>query len=205
MSKIFEGDPAETRLAELGLPGSDVLVEAVRYGAAAARSTTDRHPAPYRGYRMWAEATAYLRFELPPPWEPLIDSGVELVVSRPDGVAIVVTKGNGATASRTIEPQSHYDRGDAVQRLVNGSLDSLFDEGHRPEWEVWFLLHCLLADSCAAELSRPLALDDTGSVTAWTERILLPTDDPGIGGRRLAAGPDRPVPDVEVPVTRRAI
>ncbi len=205
MSKIFEGDPAEVRLAELGLPGSEVLVQAVLYGAAAARSTNDLHPAAYRGYRMWAEATEYLRFELPPPWEPLTESGVELVASRPDGVAIVVTKGNGATASRTIEPQAHYDRGEAVQRLVNGSLDSLFDEGQRPEWEVWFLLHCLLPEGGAAERARPRALDDTGSVTAWTERILLPTDDPGIGGRRPVALPERPVPDIEVPVTRRAI
>jgi hypothetical protein len=205
MSKLFEGDPAEARLEELGLPGSGVLVGAVLYGAAAARSTTDNHPAPYRGYRMWAEATAYLRFELPAPWEPVTDSGVELVASRPDGIAIVVTKGNAATASRTIEPQAHYERGDAVQRLVNGSLDSLFDEGRRPEWQVWFLLHFLLPESCPAELSRPIALDATGAVTGWVERILLPTDDPGVGERRPAATPDRPVPDIEVPVTRRAV
>jgi hypothetical protein len=205
MSKIFEGDPAEARLAELGLPGSQVLVDAVLYGAAAARSTTDFHPAPYRGSRMWAETTAYLRFELPPPWEPLTDSGVELAVSRPDGVAIVVTKGNAATASSAIEPQADYERGEAVQRLVNGSLDSLFDEGQRPEWEVWFLLHFLRVAGCAAELSRPLSVDSTGSVTAWTERILLPTDEPGIGGRRVTTTPPSGVPDVEVPVTRRAV
>jgi hypothetical protein len=205
MSKLFEGDPAEGRLDELGLPGSGTLVDAVLHGAAAARSTTDFHPAPYRGYRMWAETTAYLRFELPAAWEPAVESGVELVASRPHGVAIVVTKGNAATASRTIEPQAHYDRGDAVQRLVNGSLDSLFDEGQRPEWQVWFLLHFLLPDGCAAELSRPLSLDPAGCVTAWTERILLPTEQPGVGARRPAAVPERRLPDIEVPVTRRAV
>jgi hypothetical protein len=205
VARIFEGEPAEARLSELGVEGTKPLVEAVLYGAAAARNTTDRHPTSYRGIRMWAEATEYLRFVLPEPWEPLTDGGVDLVVNRERGIAISVTKGDAATASRTMPPQVHYDRGEAVQRLVNGSFDTLFARGRRPEWEVWFLLHFLQPESCAAELSRPRAIDADGSVTGWAERVLLPTEDGGIGVRTPADAPRRPVPEVEVPIARRAV
>lgn len=205
MSKILEGEPAEARLAELGLPGSQVLVEAVRYGAAAARNTVELHPTAYRGYRMWAETTYYLRAELPTPWEPATDHGVELVLSRPHGVGIVVTKGNVATADPGTEPQVHYERGEAIQRLVNGWMDTLFDLGPRPRWQAWFLLHRLLPESsCAAELSRPIAVDGRGVVAGWAERILLPTEEPGLG-TGVPASPLRPAPEIEVPVARRSV
>lgn len=205
MARIFEGEPAEARLSELGLDGTKPLVEAVLYGAAAARNTTDLHPAGYRGIRMWAEATEYLRHELRPSWEPLTDGGVDLVVNRERGVAISVTKGDAATASRTMQPQVHYDRGEAVQRLVNGSYDTLFARGRRPEWEMWFLLHFLQPETCAAELSRPSGIGVDGAVTGWAERILLPTEDGGVGVRTPADAPQRPVPEVEVPIERRAV
>jgi hypothetical protein len=112
-----------------------------------------------------------------------------------------------------------YKRGDVVQRLVNGSLDTLFTVGRRPRWEVWFLLHHLESDGCAVELSRPAFIDPDGRVAGWHTRLLLPTAEPGAlgavpsivvpgpspAGAGAGAGAGRPVPEVDVPVRRRVV
>src|SRR5262249_24106342 len=53
VGEIWDGDDAEERVRRLGLPGSQVLVDAIGYGAAAARTVTAQHPANYRGIRLW--------------------------------------------------------------------------------------------------------------------------------------------------------
>jgi hypothetical protein len=205
VSRVYEGEAAESRLQELGVPGSEVLVDAIGYGAAAARSVTAKHPVSYRGLRLWAEATAYLRFELKHPWQPETILGVDLVVEQQRGIGIIVTKGDGATGNRSYAPQVVYERGEVIQRLINGSLDTLFTVGERPRWEVWFLLHHLARESCPAELSRPLSIDPRGWVTGWHERILLPAADPF--ARRVAEVPvpGQGGPEIDVPVTRRVV
>jgi hypothetical protein len=205
MSRIFVGEAAEARLRRLGLPGSEVLVQAIEAGEAAARSVTAYHPAPYRGNRLWAEATAFLRFSLEPRWEPEFVAGADIVVERERGAAIIVTKGDGATGDPSFEPQVSYERGEVIQTLVNGSLDTLFTAGSRPEWEVWFLLHNLQKDSCPAELSRPLGVDRRGWVSGWESRVLLPTTGHGPSGDVTAAPPTQPAPAIDVTVTRRVV
>lgn len=202
MAAIHTGEEAEARLQGLGLPGAGVLTGAIAHGVAAARTVTAMHPSSYRSHRLWAEATMYLRWHLSSPWEPEVESGVDLVVERERGVGIVVTKGDGAVGDPRFEPQVLYERGEAIQRLVNGSLDTLFTAGQPPRWEVWFLLHHLDGDDCTAELARPLAISERGWVAGWHSRLLLPA----VG----ATGPvepaaDRPVPEVDVPVARRVV
>jgi hypothetical protein len=203
MAEILEGPDAERRVWRLGIPGTAILVDALGYGSAAARTVTAAHPLSYRGQRLWAEATAYLRMELPEPWEPEVIVGVDLVVNRQSGIAMIVTKGDGATGQRQHTPQVHYERGEVIQRLVNGSLDTLFTVGQRPEWEVWFLLHRLQADACAAELARPAALDRQGAVVSWVTRLLLPGTARAPRGRIAVPAPSSPTADVDVPVRRR--
>jgi hypothetical protein len=205
MAKIYEGEAAEAKLDDLGLAGSAVLLDAIDAGAAAARSVTAEFPAGYRGMRLWAEATAHLRRHLPPPWKPEVSSGAELVVHHERGVGIVVTKGNEATGHAHYQPQVVYDRGESLQRLVNGSPDTLFGPGQRPDLELWFLLHHLEAEGCPAELSLPLTIDKRGQVAGWHSRVLLPTRGPGSRGGLAVAAPDRPMPEIDVPVTRRIV
>jgi hypothetical protein len=206
---IYAGEEAEARLQGLGLPGAAVLSGAIAHGVAAARTVTAMHPSSYRSLRLWAEATMYLRWHLPSPWEPEVESGVDLVVERERGVGIVVTKGDGAVGDPRFEPQVLYERGEAIQRLVNGSLDTLFTIGQPPRWEVWFLLHHLDGDDCTAELARPLAISERGWVAGWHSRLLLPAVGAvgAIGPAEPAAdtAADRPVPEVDVPVARRVV
>ena len=74
--------------------------------------------------------------------------------------------------------------------MVNGTFDSLFEEGSRPEWDVWFLLHYVAGDHIVpAELSRPRSIDRDGFVPSWIERLIIPSfaDDGGGSKKRLSS------------------
>jgi hypothetical protein len=204
---LYVGAIAEARLQQLGLHGSCKLVESLMDGMAAAKACGPYHPAQYPGTRMWAETVASLRYRLAADgWEPEVICGVDLLVERKRGIAIIVVAGNNSTGSRYV-PQPRYDRDEVIRRLVNGEADTLFSKGERPVWTVYFLLHLLDGDNVRAELSRPLALAPTGSVQLWAERIVLPEIGEGPDPRRSGRDhdPDIPVaPSIEVDVRRRA-
>lgn len=200
---LFEGPAAELRAQQLGLPGTAPLTAALDDGASAARATTEWHPIAYRGQRMWGEAVYSLREGLlAHGWEAETLLGVDLVIERRRGIAIIVTAGDGSSGTHYI-PQVRYERREVIQRLVNGEIDSLFDSVRtRPEWEIWFLLHFLTGQTLRGELSRPSEVNNTGWVTSWAERIILPEQTLGGDSSRLAISSP---PEIEVDVRRRAV
>ena len=203
-AKIHLDHGAEARVQQLGLPGVAALADALHDGASGARATTAIHPRAYRGQRMWGETVASLRQGLEANgWEGENFHGVDLVVDRRLGTALVVTAGDSATGRAGYVPQVRYERKEVIQKLVNGGYDTLWDAEVRPEWEVWFLLHHLDADGLQAELSLPTEIAASGRVRGWVERILLPDTafgGPGSTGRRVDEGP----PAIDVEVQRRA-
>ncbi len=209
-ARVFTGPSAEARAQQLGIAGGTArLVAALRDGASAAKATTDMHPAPYKGQRMWAEAVASLATSLTKDlitkkdWQYEPYRGVDLVVNRRQCVAIIVTAGDSATGNEHYRPQVRFDRGDAVQGIVGGHLDQLWGPTPvSPKWEVWFLLHFLTADQLTGELSRPAGIGPGGYVTGWPERIILP--DTAFGGARTRSRRDDDAPPaVDVDVQRR--
>jgi hypothetical protein len=149
---------------------------------------------------MWAETVAALGYGLVPHgWEKEVLLGVDLVVHRNLGIAIVVTAGEDVGDEHRL-PQVRYERKEVTLALVNGSLDTLWGPQPRPEWEPWFLLHKLEGERLDAELSRPRAIGDGGMVTQWVERVLLPGMD--FTGAVKRTAPDTP-PEVNVTVERR--
>src|SRR4051794_25635793 len=98
---VHHGPGADSRLQRLGIArGSDPIVEAMKDGAAGARAATDYHPRSYAGQRMWGDTTAALRIYLEAfGWETLYFMGVDLVLHRPTGVALIVTAGDAATGN----------------------------------------------------------------------------------------------------------
>ena len=200
---ILAGVAAEARTQQLGLPGTALLVEALRDGASAARTTTPMHPRAYRGQRMWGEAVASLGFSLTPHgWEHQTFLGVDLIVEPRLGTALLVTAGDAATGREDYVPQVRYERREVIQGLVNGSLDTLWGPTPRPEWEVWFLLHNLALTSLSAELSHPISVNNSGRVMGWSERIMMP--DTAFGGPNPSTRRDEHQPaEVRVEVQRR--
>lgn len=205
------GIGAEVRLRQLGIPGSPVLVDAVRDGASGYRATTTDHPLGYGGHRMWGETVNSIRHGLRSRgWERQVIDGVDLTVSRSTGVGIIVAAGDGSTGDDRFRPHFRYDHPGVISQIVAGGLDTLFDcPAERPTWEVWFLLHHVSAASVRAELSRPTGIGHAGRVTGWLERILLPEQPfvgPGTGSRIASSdqgGGGTPA-SVDVPVRRRA-
>jgi hypothetical protein len=195
---VLTGPEAEGRLRQIGLSGFTPLIEALRDGAGAARSTTEFHPRSYPGQRMWAETHASLAHRLRgEDWTPDNFFGADLLVCARKGTAIVVTAGDSATGREGYLPQVRYERREVITGLVNGHADSLFMAGDRPEWSIWFLLHHLASTGAQAELSKPATITKTGWVYNWEERILFPESD--MPERRR---PSQPA-DIEVPVERR--
>jgi hypothetical protein len=203
-AQVFTGPRAEARAQQLGIAGgTDPLVAALRDGASGARATTPMHPLPYKGQRMWGETVASLGTRLLPVWSHEVYRGVDLVLNRFRGVAIIVTAGDSATGKENYFPQVRFDRGEAVQGIANGELDQLWGSTPtRPEWDVWFLLHFLQGNSLTGELSRPSRIGPGGWVTGWSERIILPDTTFGGAKPRSRQGDDAP-PAVEVDVQRR--
>lgn len=206
------GIAAEVRLHQLGVPGSPVLVDAVRDGASGYRNTTPLHPVGYGGQRMWGETVNSTRRGLiPHGWEPETVSGVDLTVNRVLGISIIVVSGDESTGRSGLAPEFRYDHPRVLRQIVGGHLDTLWETpGERPEWEVWFLLHQVGPRSVNAELSRPRGIAPSGSVTGWSERILLP-DQPFAGpgarsssGSGTGTGSGTSPAAVDVPVRRRA-
>lgn len=203
---VFTGPHAEARAQQLGIAGGTApLVAALRDGASGARATTAMHPRSYSGQRMWGEAVASLRRRLLPGWEPEVYRGADLTLNRARGVAIIVIAGDSTSGREDYPfPQVRYDRGEAIQGIVNGGLDQLWGSPTptRPLWEVWFLLHFLQQSTLSAELSRPSGIGRGGWVTGWPERIILPDTTFG-GAKRRTEGADDAPPAVEVDVQRR--
>ncbi len=207
-AQVFTGPSAEARAQQLGIPGGTApLVAALRDGASAAKATTELHPAPYKGQRMWAEAVASLAHaltkKLATDWQYEPYLGVDLIANRRQGVAIIVTAGDSAAGKEHYLPQVRFDRGDAVRGIVGGQLDQLWGPTpSRPKWEVWFLLHFLAADQLTGELSHPAGVGPGGYVTGWPERIIVPDTTFGGAKTRSRRDDDAP-PTVDVDVQRR--
>lgn len=201
---VHTGVVADVRLQQLGIPGPQPLLTALNDGASCARATTGRHPAAYRGQRMWGETVASLRVALASQgWMAENFKGVDLVLEPRRGVALVVTAGDPAVGDQRYSPQVRYERREVMKAMVNNSAPTLWGDDDPLRWEVWFLLHHLTSRALEAELSRASVLTSDGGVAAWMERILLPQTTFGpTPKRRPEVGAP---PAIEVDVQRRAL
>ena len=201
---IYEGEAADTRLAQLGIPSAAPLCDALAAGASAYRSTNADHPDSYKGSRMWGETTMVLRRVLRPfGWDRGELIGLQMVTNARHGRAVVVTAGSpGSGDPECLIPQVRYKRRTVMTHLVNGVQAGLFDDfvDEHPVWDVWCLLHHVRRDRVDAELSSPRGIDREGWVTSWAERIILPSI--GFGPAARADVPS-PAPDPQVDISRR--
>ena len=67
----------------------------------------------------------------------------------------------------------------------------------------WFMLYFRDGDEVRSELSLARAVNDSGALIDWAERLILPKIDL-LDGPPEGRGSQPPDPDIEVPVERRA-
>ena len=213
--EIQEPDPLAViaRLHELGIP-QEVLLEALRIGYQKGDFTTAAHPRTYQGTVVWGEITAELRGRLKAlGWDLDDTDNIARVISPDEEVVVVAVRGNHRTGRRSKHEQlsTLRPRGPAGVRIIKVNIQFeliLQEDGDEMSQDVlsdfggtWFLLYNRVEDIIRSELSFANAVDESGSLLKWRERLVLPDidllrpppeDDQGEG-----------TPDVDVPVTRR--
>lgn len=191
------GDPAEA-LSALGVP-IEVLLDALRQGESAARLATQFHPVTTAGTSRWFDTVAGVRREMATVgWRNIEVRSAPRTVNEEGTIAIAVTSGNVRTGLRGgagPQPRSARAKGPATLRSVqvNGQLAFDIDLPGPADvaadvsggTETWFLLYFREAArdgknaQLRAELSLPVGVTETGYVSEWGRRIILPAIDLG--------------------------
>lgn len=178
-----------TRLAELGLQEGS-LRNAVEWAISHLSYCTSLEPPQGPGMIVWSKAVRALREALlPSGWTPDNRNGYPTVVS-PDGrLAIAVATGSSRTGqSGTPFPTTKNPKGVLTEKAVIANVagfrqlsleDSDAETAEEPigveARQTWVLLFDFdeLVDLISLELSMPKAIDKSGFITSWSERILL--------------------------------
>lgn len=209
---VVEPDEAEVhrRLEELGVPWL-ILGNALRIGHQAADFVTASYPPCHTGQVVYGETTAGLRSELGARgWENDDTNNIARIVSPCGETVVVVNSGNRYTGRRGNDRRvsTRYPRGRAAQRIINDNLQmELFDPAEisvlpaAPKRLTWILLYDRRGDTIRSELSCPVAVSETGEVTGWRERLVLPAIDLTVPSPTIPE--DEGPSDVDVTVTRR--
>ena len=206
-----DGADVRRRLAELGIP-AEVLSNAVRAGHDLGEFVTVAHPRTYQGLVIWGEITASLRSGLSVFGWTLDDAdNIPRAVSPEGDVTIVAISGNEHTGLRNKHEQlsTRRRRGPGGVRIISQNtqyeleLDLVSRTNNDPTGSVgtWFLLYFRAGDVVRSELSYAKAVDQSGELIDWKERLILPDID--VGGPALILDAPPAPPDVEVPVWRR--
>ena len=205
---VVEPLDVRARLRELDLIETD-LTESLLTGASGMALCTSNHPPIYAGLTFWAEAVRTLRDrKMADGWQRSDARNYSTVINADRTLQIAIARGDEWTGRHDVpdgKPSTQHKKGTATQLAVeiNQQL-SLFDEVPAVLDEVpdaatttWVLLHYLHAHKIRCELSRPTAINSSGFVEAWGERIILGTID--LDPTRITLPDDAPVaPDVLV-------
>ena len=184
-TQIFEGPEAESRLRELGLMVEELL-DVIANAATVASTTTGLHPQTAQGYFLWATLVYGLRASLvPSAWTVEDDRGYPLVVHPSRQHALTAAGGDYGTGVVTLRPTTRSGKGPATRDAVDANqgsfwtIDDTWADGAPATaiWRTYILLVRIDEDGNVwSELSLPSALDPSGRVAGWSERIIIPTE-----------------------------
>jgi hypothetical protein len=184
--KVYEGDDALRRLAEMGLRAEFLTDSATRGNERRARCTP-HHPRSYPGQVMWAETLAALRIKLldrREKWKIGNKQNYETVFHGGHCVAIAVVGGDDNTGVRgPVHPMTARPRGPVTNKRVRHNLavgqlplpgvpipeaKPITDE----DCITWFFLINARENKLYGELSLPI-VGSRKRITNWAERIIL--------------------------------
>jgi len=150
---------------------------------------------------------------IPKGWVASDEANVAAVLQPELGVAVVVTRGDEATAESMALPRTKYPRGPVTIAAVKQNRQALLFESRETNEKIisgsneptplrvtWFLLLAPASDSIQLELSLPRAADEQGRIASWSERIILPAVNTDGDDFSVV---EQPGHDVVVEVTRK--
>lgn len=211
-SPVHTGADAVSRLAELDGITVDMLHRAAAVGDQARREVSPLHRSNYSGTRMQAETFGDLAEQLVPRgWKkPQRKEDILERLHAPSGrFALTVNSGTIDVGLIDGVPSTRHPRGGAGQEAIDTNQGMLFDlpvRQTRDDVLTWFMLFYVderQEGQIHMEVSLP-ELRQGGRIVAWRERIIVPPLDPPAGRGDRVVEPAPQVPDVDVPVFRRA-
>ena len=206
------------RLGGLQIPE---LREAVRANFLAQAACTRNDALTAAGFIGWNASVRVLReFLIPKGWIPKNIKNSPRITSPDGSMAIMWATGDEATGNPMVMPKTKSNKGTTTRTAINNNEAQiwLFSDEMIPHMmpvtsagqskkSTWVLLVYVRIDplgnhSVRAELSLPVGMDESGRITAWSERIILPeiTTD----GDDLTKEPAEYAPEQEIIVHRKA-
>lgn len=193
---VYKEQPeVDTTLDKLGLQIHE-LQEAAKanFLAQAACTANDAPTAP--GFIGWNASVRALReFLIPKGWTREDIKNSPRITSSEQDVTIMVATGDEATGNPMATPKTKSNKGTTTRNAINNNENqvSLFSEEMIPHTmpaksinqangSTWLLLVHVHIDQQSedpkhiirCELSLPVGMDQSGHITAWSERIILP-------------------------------
>ena len=210
MRLITNAVEVEARLTELQLRRG-WLEHSVRVGDAGASSSTALHPPNDGGVRRYADTVAGLRAQaLPHGWEMSNAKNYCTVFNRRSKTAVAVMAGDAMTGLAFGTPKSLSPRGPiTIDRIArNKGQLSMFPKIKAPseiveeDCSTWALIQYGTDEGVQFELSLPKAMNASGYVTDYEERILFGRIDPQAQVLPVGSQPNGD-PDVDFVVIAR--
>lgn len=187
MAQVRIESDAVNRLGQMDVTVGQVQRALLRADAEA-RQSNDLDPPNLGGFNRWGKGVRFLREELLPNGWGYDNSRLFCRTIHPSGeFAIVVSSGDDFVGEFVpgCSPSTKYSKGETVVRAVAINEQLSFDFGtgadqnatHVAEAMItWFLLFRATEEKIYAELSLPSAID-SGTISEWNERIILPPID----------------------------
>ena len=179
-----EPDDVEAALACLGLAVAPLVV-AVNRGHLEAISRTANDAPNAAGFYQWNETLRAMREELALFGFTRSDAGSYSTALRSDKrMAIAVSSGDEGTGVAAASPSTKQGKGPRTIAAVSSNatqLELFPGEIMMPppaddiDCLTWILLFRAAATELRAELSLPVTMNDGGQISAWRERIILPS------------------------------
>ena len=209
---VHETFEVVARLSDFDLTVANLLAP-VKAGYSARVDCTDLDPPIYPGLTMFSVAVRQLRIELiPKGWTQCDGGNYSRTISADKRLGIGVALGDSATGVPGLSPSTQSPKGAKTMQAVAANVmqlhldleipDGFESIGNHVGFSTWLLLVHMANEELRAELSHPLAFDDSKRVCVWRERIILP---------RVPIEPADQIDidagegvDVNVPVHRRA-
>lgn len=177
VSRVYsEIAEVQTRLAEFGVTKEELL-DIVRAAAGAKGDAVPHDPITAAGTFAYIYGTRHMRNVFAPKgWIPKNTSNIESIDHPETGTKLIYQNVDSA-CDPLREPKAISSKGAASERMVSSYMGFLFPDMEREYTAqlndtLWYLCVYANGDDVAAELSRPLAVEE-GQITGFSERIFL--------------------------------
>jgi hypothetical protein len=201
---IYEGAAADRKLKQLGLD-VPLIHEVLLYGNAEAATYTNFDATGAGEYARWSRHCRRLsELLVPADWDRINPDNQPTLVHPSKEWCLVVTSGSSGTGVKYVTPTTKNPKGRSIREAVGRNAElALFDpQDMEPVLaglhETWMLMTYVdINGHIWSEVSLPSEMEGD-QITAWEQRILIPTIDPSAGPETQGGEEEPPSYDFDI-------